>query len=181
MARESSHEKGRRQLLGFVRYFTSLKGVAGTQIVLVSDQYRSPFLGGIRSPLDGSIIYYDAIFRVERLGRRDLFCFAESKHVATVASRAKLGGHFADFVVRACHTAVALQDQAVDSLFLFVTNDIFDAGTRFVGQGDVKFVREVCQRHLRTFRIREQTMTQLATRTKVVLFPNWLQDVLDEL
>ncbi|MCS6861861.1 MAG: hypothetical protein NZT92_16265 [Abditibacteriales bacterium] len=178
MAREFSHEKGRRQLLGFVHYFTGFKGAAGTRIVLVSDQYRSPFIGGIVSPLNGSIIYYDAILRVERRGQRDLFCFVESKYAATQASKTKLGGHFETFVVRVCLTLPALQSQPVDSLFLFVTNDIFESGMRFVDKGDVKFVRGACWRHLQSLRVPEQTIAQVAARVKVVLFPNWLQALL---
>jgi len=90
--RERSHEKGRRQLLGFMRFLCGLP--ASSAIFEIANAYETSAAALVEATEPrGPIVHYDGVARITSNSGPQITCYIESKFCGTPATVRNLQGH----------------------------------------------------------------------------------------
>ena len=126
--REAAHEKGRRQLMGFMRFLTGLPGNA--DIAEIGNAYDTSAAAVVEATDPrGPVVHYDGVARINRESGMKVTCYVESKYCGTASTVLKLKRHVEEFVANAFCVLVSWSDDMSDHFpnFIFVSNAYVDS------------------------------------------------------
>jgi hypothetical protein len=170
--RERSHEKGRMQLMGFLRLMTTFE--AKYPITEIGNAYTTSARTHITGVDPAEEIYYDAVLGIKTTPDSNTSCYIESK-AAHSNSFKKLRNHLEDFLLKSYRALRVWKDDKKKHkpLFLFVTNVRFSSTLIKNGALDRCELAKLIAK--KKGKITYKQMSYLCDNFVLFIYNNWLQ------
>jgi len=173
--RETAHEKGRKQLLGFIKLMTTFD--SRFPIEEIGNAYTTSARTHISATGPKEEVYYDAVIGIKHGPDLDTSCYVESKAAHSPNTVKKLPAHLEDFLVKAYRALKAWEDDKRKHrpVFLFVTNVPFDSS--FLNNGSI--VKSELTRFLKKKEksLRAKEIDFLCQNAVIFIYNDWLQSL----
>ena len=176
--REASHEKGRRQLMGFMSFLCGLP-TSSRSISEIANSYETAAAAVVEAADPrGPTVHYDGVARIAPQSGPKVTCYIESKFCGTPATVSKLPGHLNDFLADAYCVLEAWSDDLNSHLpnFLFVSNAFGSLrGLDQFGGLKVEYAQTALAKN--DIEGEEAVLNQLLETFGFVHYSNWLQEL----